>query len=102
MPCPWEIILMTQYKRQRKSIRLNKYDYTAPGAYLVTIRIQNGACLFGEIVDANMMLNEIGDLVSISWQEIPSHFSNVRLDRFVVMPNHLHGIIIMDENFHTL
>jgi REP element-mobilizing transposase RayT len=82
-------------KHHRKSIRLPHYDYTQAGAYFVTICAHNRKCLFGEIVDGQPRLNENGRIVAASWQVIPSHFENVKLDAHVVMPNHIHGIIFL-------
>lgn len=78
----------------RRSIRLRDYDYFSGGAYFVTICTHERACLFGEIVDGEMRLNECGRIVDESWQQILHHFSGVDIDRYVIMPNHFHGIII--------
>jgi len=84
-------------KHHRRSIRLKGYDYTQPGAYFITICTQGRECLFGEIIDGEMHLNEAGQIVVQTWQDLPNHISNVQLDAFVVMPNHVHGIIIITE-----
>jgi len=84
--------------RERKHIRLKGYDYCQAGEYFVTICSRAREHLFGEIVDGNMILNVIGTTANECWTEIPSHFPNVEIDAFVVMPNHVHGIIrIMDD-----
>ena len=80
-------------KHHRRSIRLKGFDYTREGAYFVTICTQNQACLFGEIVNGQMRLNDVGKVVDICWRAIPKHFPRVVLDAFVIMPNHVHGII---------
>ena len=80
-------------KRHRKSIRLQGYDYSQAGAYFVTMVVQGRECLFGEIVDGEMHLNEYGEIVQKWWNEIPIHFPNVELGAFVIMPNHVHGVI---------
>ena len=80
----------------RRSVRLKDYNYSQNGAYFVTIVSQHRACLFGEVINGEMILNEIGRIVQAVWKEIPQNFSNVGVDSFVVMPNHIHGIIIMD------
>ena len=85
-------------KHHRRSIRLKGYDYTQPGAYFITICTQGRACLFGEIIDGEMHLNEAGQIVVQTWQDLPNHISNVQLDAFVVMPNHVHGIIIITDH----
>lgn len=82
-------------KHHRRSIRMKGYDYTRAGAYFVTICTQDRACLFGAVVDGVMQLNEAGRMVKQCWHDIPVYLPNVKLDMFVVMPNHLHGIIII-------
>ena len=77
----------------RRSIRLTGYDYTQPGAYFITIVAQNRACLFGEVVDGEMVLSPFGEVVDWCWKRIPDHFENVETDAFVVMPNHAHGVL---------
>ncbi len=79
----------------RKSIRLRGYDYSAPGKYFVTICVQEKVCLFGGIADGQIRLNDYGRIVESVWKELPSHFSLVELDRFVVMPNHFHAIAVI-------
>ena len=82
----------------RRSIRLKGYDYTQQGAYFVTICTHQRNCLFGEIVDGEIKLNTNGEIARGSWLSIPRHFKNVELDEFVIMPNHLHGIIIIESS----
>lgn len=82
-------------KHHRRSIRLKGYDYSSEGAYYVTIVTQDRVFLFGEIVDGEMHLNEYGEIVQKWWNEIPNHFPNVELGAFVIMPNHIHGIIFI-------
>jgi len=77
----------------RKSIRLRNFDYSHAGAYFITICTQNRECLFGEIVADEMQLDSVGLIVKKIWQEIPIHYPQLALDEFVVMPNHIHGII---------
>jgi putative transposase len=84
-------------KHHRRSIRLKGYDYTQPGAYFITICTHGRECLFGEIIDGEMHLNEAGQIVVQTWQDLPNHVPHVQLDAFVVMPNHVHGIIIITE-----
>jgi putative transposase len=80
------------------SARLAGYDYGQNGAYFITICTKNRIHYFGEIVDRKMILNEIGNLAHEYWQEIPNHFSYIELGNFVVMPNHIHGILIINKN----
>lgn len=77
----------------RRSIRLKGYDYSQPGAYFVTIVTHQRQCLFGEIVNNEMILNDYGKIAAQCWNDIPKHFPNAILDEFVIMPNHIHGII---------
>jgi len=85
----------------RRSIRLKDYEYTTAGWYFVTIVAQDRACLFGEVVDAEMRLNDAGEMVAKIWSEIPTFYPGVGIDSFVVMPNHLHGIIVLLEEQRT-
>jgi REP element-mobilizing transposase RayT len=85
-------------KHHRKSIRLQGYDYSQAGAYFVTMVVQGRECLFGEIVNGEMHLNEYGEIVQKWWNEIPIHFPNVELGAFVIMSNHVHGIIWIIDN----
>lgn len=82
---------------QRKSIRLKGYDYTTEGAYFITIVTCNRESLFGEIHDGEMVLNDYGRIVESTWHGLVNHNSNIGLDEFVVMPNHVHGIIVVFE-----
>ena len=84
-------------KHHRRSIRLKGYDYTSAGAYFVTIVTYQRECLFGEIVDGKMVLNDYGRVADEYWREIPEHFDNVELGAFIIMPNHIHGIIIITD-----
>ena len=79
----------------RRSIRLKGYDYSSAGAYFVTLCSQNREYLFGQVVNREMELNDMGMIAKKCWNEIPSHFPHVRLDEFIVMPNHIHGILII-------
>jgi REP element-mobilizing transposase RayT len=82
-------------EHHRRSIRLQGYDYSQTGAYFVTIVAWQRECLFGEIVNGEMKLNRMGQIAQKWWHEIPRHFPNVILGAFVIMPNHVHGIIII-------
>ena len=80
-------------KQHRRSIRLKGYDYRREGMYFVTIVVEDRAYLFGEVVDGEMRPNQFGRIVKATWNELPHHYRGVRCDAFVVMPNHIHGVI---------
>ncbi len=82
----------------RRSIRLKSYDYAQAGAYFVTICTQNRACLFGDVVDDEMLLNRLGSVAHDEWARTPEIRQEVDFDVFQVMPNHIHGIIVIAEN----
>ena len=84
-------------RHHRRSIRLKHYDYAQPGAYFVTIRIHEGDCMFGDINNGEMRRNELGEVVVACWNDLPNHYPHVELDAFVVMPNHVHGIVVLNE-----
>ncbi len=80
-----------------KSARLAGYDYRNEGLYFVTICTKNKFHYFGEIENGNLLLNEIGLIAHTYWADIPQHFNHVSLDEFVIMPDHMHGIICIEE-----
>jgi putative transposase len=80
-------------KHNRHSIRLQGYDYASEGLYFLTICCKDRQHLLGEIRDAEMMLNEVGEMVKESWLETETIRENCRIHEFVIMPNHLHGIL---------
>src|SRR5262245_46908215 len=84
-------------RHHRRSIRLKGYDYTLNGAYFITVVVQDRLCLFGEVVDGVMQLNDAGRMIVTEWCALPSQFPTVRLDAFVVMPNHAHSILVIDS-----
>ena len=77
----------------RRSIRLKGYDYSQAGLYFITICVQDRECLFGKIVDGEMILNDAGKMADNEWMKIPERFTNVQLHEYVVMPNHFHAIM---------
>jgi len=77
----------------RHSIRLKGYDYSQAGLYFITICTQNRACLFGNIENGKMILNNAGRMVESEWLKLPQRFKNIALHEFVVMPNHFHAIL---------
>jgi len=82
-------------RHRRRSIRLKGYDYSQPGAYFVTVCTHHLACLFGDVVDGEMELSDVGQIVQACWDDLSNHYQHVRLDAFVIMPNHVHGIIVL-------
>lgn len=82
-------------KHHRRSIRLRGYDYAQAGGYFVTIVTRDRACLFGEVVNGEMRLNDSGGLIHSVWDELPDHYPGVESDAFVVMPNHIHGVVML-------
>lgn len=81
----------------RRSIRLRGYDYSSVGAYFVTICVQGRECLFGDVADGVMCLNDAGRMVEHVWSALPERFPGVALDECVIMPNHFHGIIVIND-----
>ncbi len=83
----------------RDQLRLPGYDYSRPGLYFVTMCVSRREHMFGEVVDGKMILNAMGDIVSRVWFDLPNHYGNIALDEFIIMPNHVHGIIrILDSH----
>jgi REP element-mobilizing transposase RayT len=79
--------------KNRKKNRLGNYDYSQNGIYFVTICTKDRIECFGEIKDGEMILNKTGNIIKKYWLEISSHFKNILIDEFTIMPNHIHGII---------
>jgi putative transposase len=88
-------IVVRDSESRRTSMRLRGYDYSVPGAYFVTICVQDRACLFGEVVEGVVRLNLAGLVVESWWGMMPGRFPGVEVDAYVVMPNHLHGVVAM-------
>jgi putative transposase len=80
----------------RKNPRLTDYDYANAGAYFVTICTHQRQLLFGSVRDDMVELNQCGQIATRAWRDIPMHFQSVHLDEFIVMPNHVHGILFID------
>jgi REP element-mobilizing transposase RayT len=89
-------------KHHRKSIRLKGYDYTRAGVYFITLVAYQRECLFGNIVNGDMQLSTMGGIADKHWRAIPEHFRQVELGAYVVMPNHVHGIIILHDGRGTV
>jgi putative transposase len=91
---------MTNPKLQnhhRRSIRLKGYDYGEPGAYFITLVTWHRDCLFGEVQDGKMLKNQFGRLAENEWTRLSTRFTHVLVDAFIVMPDHLHGILVITE-----
>ena len=82
----------------RRSIRLKGYDYSQAGAYFVTIVTWQREMLFGEIVDEEMVLNQYGRIVAMAWFDLPNHYRRAELGAFVILPNHVHGNIRLNDD----
>ncbi len=85
----------------RRSIRLRNYDYSQNGLYYVTICVNKKLELFGDIIENKMKLNASGQMITDVWEIVPKKYVNVFLDEYVVMPNHFHGIIGIDNSLES-
>ncbi|MGD1046775.1 MAG: transposase [Bacteroidota bacterium] len=83
---------------ENQNSQLSHRVNSSPGEYFVTISTKNKECIFGEIVSDDVKLSPIGRIAEQCWKEITDHFTNVELDAFIVMPNHLHGIIAINPS----
>lgn len=81
----------------RRSIRLKGYDYAQPGWYFVTVCTYKKTILFGDVDCGAIILNKAGNIVEQCWNDIPNHFPHVQLDQYVIMPNHIHGILVIND-----
>ncbi len=93
----WDMVKYDPQKHHRRSIRLQGYDYAQAGAYFVTIVAYHRDPLFGEVCQKEMILNDYGKIAEECWRAIPDHFPHVELGAYVIMPNHVHGIIIITD-----
>jgi len=84
--------------KERKQIRLRGYDYSKSGYYFVTICTQNRKEWFGHVKGGIPHLSEFGRFAEDVWTEIPRHFDDVEIDEFLIMPNHVHGVLIIERN----
>ena len=84
-------------RRNRQSIRLRGYDYSRVGAYYITICVRNRQCLFGDVIDRNLQLNQAGLIIRSVWDNLPRLYDGIGLDAFIVMPNHVHGIVVINK-----
>jgi REP element-mobilizing transposase RayT len=83
-------------KYRIESTRYRGYDYSSPGKYFITICTKNRKSYFGEVENGKLISSELGKIAEIFWREIPDHFPNIKLDEFIIMPDHIHGIIIIE------
>ena len=85
-------------RHHRRSIRLAQYDYSQEGYYFITLCAQDRFCFFGEIIENKIHLNDPGEMIQKIWNALPQRFPNLKLDKFVLMPNHLHGIVQLHQH----
>lgn len=83
--------------RRQNSLRLKGYDYSQPGAYFVTTVTHQRECLFGEIENDVIRLNNAGKIVRTVWLGLPQYYAHIELGAFIIMPNHAHGVIIIND-----
>lgn len=83
------------------SLRLNEYDYSQPGAYFITIVTEGRRFLFGQVEKETCVLNSAGKITHQVWSDLPLHYHLISLDAFCIMPNHLHGIIVIHPRLST-
>ncbi len=88
-------------KHQRKSIRIRGYDYSRACIYFISMCISGRQCSLGRIENGRMKLSSVGELARTYWQEIPDHSHHAELNRYVIMPNHIHGILILNHHKHA-
>jgi len=84
-------------EHQRRSIRLHDYDYAQAGAYFVTVCTEGRLCLLGQVEDGTVRLNGWGRIVHETWSDLPNHYPHVELDAFVIMPNHVHMVVVLAD-----
>ncbi len=92
-----------KYKNKYKieSMRLKNWNYSSNGYYYITICTKNREHFFGNIKNNKVILNKIGEIANKNWIDIPNHFENIKLGNFIIMPNHIHGIILIVETLHA-
>ena len=82
----------------RKGLRLEGFDYSTPGMYFVTIRLKDPMPRFGDVQNGEMRLNSAGSMIAETWESMSARFPSISLDAYIVMPDHLHGILLLGEN----
>ncbi len=88
---------MVRGPKRRRSLRLRGYDYSQPGAYFVTICTQNRLPIFGRVDQGRMLLNNCGKIATRKWERLHERFPEIEIDEFIVMPDHMHGIIVIPD-----
>ncbi|MEF3167832.1 MAG: hypothetical protein K6360_00635 [Deltaproteobacteria bacterium] len=92
---------LNSHMHRRRSIRLKGYDYTQAGVYFITICTQNRECLFGDIVEGKMLINDVGDIIAYEWLKTAAIRNEIELDEWVIMSNHFHGIVVIADGTGT-
>ena len=92
-----KIMTFNPDRHHRRSIRLPGYDYSQPGAYFVTICTYQRECTFGTVQDHTVVLSQLGEIVEQCWRALSGHFRFIELDTFAIMPNHVHGIVAIND-----
>ena len=100
-PCDVDVTNRLDSQNNRRSLRLVGFDYTQVGAYFITVCSYEKKCIFGEIVDGEMRLNDLGLVVQEEWWKTAVIRQEVELDAFQIMPNHLHGIVVITSKSDT-
>lgn len=93
--------MLYKNKYRIESARLKNWDYSSDGYYFITICTRNRVHFFGTITNGIMVLSDMGNIADRFWREIPDHFPMVRLDKWVIMPNHVHGIVFIDNKISS-
>ncbi len=88
---------MVRGPKRRRSLRLRGYDYSQPGAYFVTICTRNRLPLFGRVDQGRMLLNICGKIATKKWEQLDQRFPEIEIDEFIIMPDHMHGIVIISD-----
>jgi putative transposase len=86
-------MLYNPKKYYRRSIRLKGYDYAQEGAYFITMCCKDRRCLFGDVVESEMIVNDAGRMIEMQWQALTNRFTHIHLHEFIIMPNHFHAIL---------
>jgi len=88
---------MTRLRRRKNSLRLTGWDYSQPAYYFITICVNDKSNVLGTIINHKIHLSSIGHIIKKCWKELPDHYAGCALDAFIIMPDHVHGIIIIKE-----